>query len=125
MQRLGGKRMLDLPGEQKGLCGWREAPSQVGGALRGQEMLREKVPDPWGRSGLGRPLRRIMQGVAQSNWQMKVQGLASEGPEFQILVLPLSEGSWVNYSSSLSLSFSSCKMRTITGSPAERHCVEL
>lgn len=125
MQRLGDKRMLDLPEEQKGRVAGGRHPARVEGLQGDRRGLREKVPDPWGRSGLGRPLRRSTQGVAQSNRQVKVQGPASEGPEFQILVLPLSEGSWVNYSSSLSLSFSSCKTRTITGSPAERHCVEL
>ena len=39
MQRLGGKREPDLPGELKDQCGWREACSQGEGAPRGQERV--------------------------------------------------------------------------------------
>ena len=48
VQRLGGKRALDLPGEQKDQGAWREAPSQGGRTPGEQERVEGERARPLG-----------------------------------------------------------------------------
>lgn len=61
VQRLGGKRALDLPGEQKDQGGWREAPSRGRGAPGEQESIEGEGVRPLGCFRSVEAPRRILQ----------------------------------------------------------------